>query len=307
MKTNAIIRIVLFSLAILVLLGILLSVISFDLLRFDTSVQADRIDRVVEQIDMHDITPDIRNIEIDWVAGSITFQKDPYAADISVHELSPVDSKYKMVLKQSGQTLKIKYSDQDSVNFPFGVNVDISKDLIITVPENWSCNSLEIDSASAEVIVNDLSIQEFDFDGASGVCKLNNCSIGELDIDTASGDVHFSGTLETLDCDAVSSDCNIEVFNIPHSMKIDGLSGDLDLILPPDAGFTCNLDSMSGSFDTDFSYIMHGDAYVCGNGDCKIKVSAMSGAINILKGIENTTICTIDDCTDTSHDHSFHH
>ena len=304
MKTNAIIRIVLFSLAILILLGILFSVIIFDLFRFDTNVTVDRIDPVEEQIDTRNVTPDIRNFEIDWVAGSITFQKDPYATDISVLELSPVDSKYKMVLKQSGQTLKIKYSDQDTVNFPFGINVDISKDLIITVPENWSCNSLEIDSASAEVILNDLSIQKFDFDGASGVCKMLNCSIGELDIDTASGDVQFSGTLETLDCDAVSSDCNIEVFNVPRSMKIDGLSGDLDLILPPDAGFTCNLDSLSGNFDTDFSYIMHGDAYFCGNGDCKIKVSAMSGSVSILKGIEHGTVT---DYADPSHDHNFHH
>ena len=310
MKTNAIIRIVFFSLTILILLGILLGVIAFDMFLFDTNTHSDRIDHVEEKIDMYNVTSDIRNIEIDWVTGSITFQKDQNARDISIRELSADNSKYHMVLKQSGQTMKIKYCDQASINFTFGTHIDISKDLVIIVPANWDCNSLEIDTAAADVVLNDLTIHEFDFDGASGICKMNNCSIGKLDIDTASGNVYFSGTLETLDCDAASADYDIEVFNIPRSIKIDGLSGDLKLTLPPDAGFTCNLDSMNGSFDTDFSYRMHSDAYICGNGDCKIKVSAMSGAVIILKGIDNASgrnshNCTDMDCTDLSHSHSY--
>lgn len=288
MKTNAIIRIVLFSLAILVLLGIFLSVLLgvfiFDSLIFNNKNSIDPVESL-ERIDNHNVTSDIRNIEIEWVAGSITFQQDAYATDISVNEFAPVDSKYQMVLKQSGQTLKIKYAESDGIKFPFGVDIDISKDLVITVPMGWECDSLEIDSAAAEVIMNGMTINEFDFDGASGICKIKDCIIGELDIDTASGDVHFTGELETLDCDAASADCNIEVFNIPRSIKVDAMSGDLELILPPTAGFTCNLDSMSSSFDTDFEFRMQNDQYICGDGVCKIKVSAMSGDVSILKGI----------------------
>ena len=313
MKTNAIVRIILFSIAILVLLGILLGVFAFNFFLIDTKTQSSRVDHVeavIEQIDTNNISADIRNIEIDWVAGSITFQVDQHATAISVHEFSPAESKYKMVLTQSDQTLKILYCDDDSIKFPFGTDIDISKDLVITVPMNWNCNCLEIDTAAAEVALNDLSIQEFDFDGASGVCKIRNCDIDKVDIETASGDVHFSGTLETLDCDAVSADCNIEVFNIPRSIKLDGLSGDLELILPPNAGFTCNLDTMSGSFDTAFEFDVHNDTYICGDGSCKIKVSAMSGDVNILKGItalypEDFNYCSDPDCSDPSHNHTY--
>ena len=287
MKTNAIVRIILFSLAIIVLASILMGGLAANTYRFDfRNSRTEQIEEVTSQIDIEYFTTDIRKIEIDWVAGNITFQRDPYTKEVNVQEISPIDFKHKMVLKQSGQTLKIKYSDRDAVEFPFGTDLDISKDLIITVPMDWECDSLEIDTAAAEVVINDLTIREFDFDGASGICRLSNCNVGELDIDTASGDIYFSGTLETLDCDAASADCSIEVTNVPHSIKLDGMSGDLALVLPPHAGFTCTMDTMSGDFESDFEFKSRNDTYICGDGDCKIKVSGMSGAVSILKGIE---------------------
>ena len=280
MKTNAIIRIILFSLAILVLGGILFGVLTYDTYRVNFNLGRGRgteIEPVTEQIDIEYVMRDVHNIEIEWVAGSITLQKDPNVNEIQVCESSPIDSKY---------TLKIRFSEDDIGPISFGINADVSKDLMITVPADWECGSLEIDTAAAEVTISDLNINEFDFDGASGVCEIINCNVGEVDIDTASGDVYFSGTLETLDCDAASADCSIEVTNIPRSIKLDGMSGDLELILPPDAGFTCTMDTLSGSFDTDFEFEMHNDTYICGDGNCKIKVSAMSGAVSILKGIQ---------------------
>lgn len=289
MKTNAIIRIVVFSLALLVLLGIGAAILSYNLLAFDGKVQVDTTSEsyeVMEQLQMEYITRDIRNIEIEWVAGSISVQKDPYISDIEVLEFSPVDSNYQMICKQSGQTLKIQFSEEDFDLISFGVNVDVSKDLVIKIPTGWECNSLEIDTASAEVVISNLSIQEFDFDGASGACQITNCEIGDLDIDTASGNVKFSGTLDTLDCDAASADCTIEVSNIPRSIKMDAMSGDLELILPPSAGFSCTLEAMSSSFDTDFECKNENGTYICGDSACQIKVSVLSGDVSILKGIE---------------------
>ena len=287
MKTNAIIRIVLFSLAILVLVSILLSVFAANTFRFNfRNGRTQQIEEVTSQLDIEYFTADIRKIEIDWVAGNITLQKDPYVKEINIQEISPIEIEHKMVLKRSGQTLKINYSDRGTVQFPFDTDLDISKDLIITVPMDWECDSLEIDTAAAEVVINDLTIREFDFDGASGICHLSNCNVGELDIDTASGDVYFTGTLETLDCDAASADCSIEVTNIPRSIKMDGMSGDLELILPTDAGFTCTMDTMSGDFESDFEFKSHNDTYICGDGDCMVEISGMSGAVSILKGIK---------------------
>jgi len=294
MKANAIVRIVLFSLAIIILAGILLGVLAFNMFVFDGKIRYDQMEAVeapVAMIEQGEISAQIRNLEIEWAAGSITIQPDENAQSIHITEYCPPDSGYEMVMKQSGQTLKIKFCE-GFVTFPsFGIDIDISKDLIITVPADWVCNSIEIDAAATEVGIHDLSIQELDFDGASGNLILDNCSIVELDIDTASGDVEFTGTLKDLDFDAASAKFSGEFFQVPHHLNLDAMSGNVELVLPEYSGFSLELDTMSGSFDSDFDFHTMGAHYECGDGACKIKVSALSGDVEILKGISQPKNC----------------
>lgn len=290
MKTNAIIRIVAYTLALIILAFILLSVLDQNYYLEDGRIHsyemagADPTEEVRE-VNQHDISTQIQNIEINWVAGSIAIHRSDSLSSIQVYETSPAGSEHEMVLKQSGQTLKIQFS-KENIKFPsFGIDVDISKDLVIKVPANWNCNNLEIDAAATEVEIHDLTIRELDFDGASGELILDNCNIVNLEIDTASGDVSFTGDLEELDFDAASASFRGEFNHLPRHLDLDAMSGDLELILPPDAGFICNLDTMSGSFDTDFTFQTHGETYVSGDGECKINVSGMSSDVSILKGI----------------------
>lgn len=291
MKTNAIIRIVLFTLAILVLLGILLSGLLFGLYFRNVSsfteshTTSGDLDMEVLNIDLTGSVSAaaVENISIEWVAGSVIIRPDD-TDQITFSESDVSNDKDKMVWKLDGETLKIQYC-KDSITFPsFGINVDISKDLVITVPRGWVCNTLEIDAASANIRVHELTINEVDFDGASGTCDFNDCIVDEIDLDTASGDVSFTGTLNTLDCDAASASCDIVVTNIPKRIDIDSASGDLDLTLPENCGFSCNLDSMSGNFTSDFPTTISNGNYTYGDGGCRINVSAMSGDVIIRKG-----------------------
>ena len=290
MKTSAIIRIVIFSLVIILLSFILLSVLDHNYY-----IESGRVHSYEEagqlpteglmQINQHDITAQIQNIDIDWAAGSIIIQQSDSLSSIIVEESCPAYSEYETVIKQSGQTLKIKFCE-DSVTFPsFGFDADISKDLVIRVPKNWNCNNLEIDAAAAEVYIHDLSINELDFDGASGNLILDNCNIVDLDIDTASGDVEFSGTLKELDFDAASAKFYGEFREVPHKLDMDSMSSDLELVLPPNAGFTCYVDGLSSNFSSDFELSNTGGTYVHGDGVCRIDVSCVSGDVSILKGV----------------------
>ena len=289
MKTSAIIRIIIFSLLIVILSFILLSVLDYNYYIADGRVWSYDHEplptEALMETNQHDITTQIQNIEIVWVAGSITIHRSDSLSSIQVYEMCPSGSDYQMVMKQSGQTLKIQYCEE-SMKFPsFGIDIDVSKDLVITVPKNWNCNNLEIDAAATEVNIHDLTINELNFDGASGNLVLDNCNITELDIDTASGDVEFVGTLEHLDFDAASAKFCGEFLTVPRTLDMDSMSGDLELVLPPDSGFELILDTMSGSFDTDFTFGKHDNLYICGDGNCKINVSALSGDVSILKGI----------------------
>lgn len=287
MKGNAIVRIVIYSVAIVALLGILLSATAANLY-FTTSVVQTEVPAPTaasREINQYDFTTQIQNIEIDWVAGSVTIHPSDSLSNIIVEERSPAESQHNMVVKQSGQTLKIEFAE-DHVKFDlFSNNKVVNKDLVIRVPKNWNCNNLEIDAAATDVNIQDLTIRELDFDGASGNLILDNCNITDLDIDTASGDVEFTGILENLDFDAASAKFYGEFFENPRNLKMDSMSGDLELVLPEDAGFELNKDTVSGSFDTDFTFGKHNDLYICGDGNCKINVSAMSSDVSILKGI----------------------
>ena len=290
MKTNTIIRIVLFSLAILLLVGLLIGgfVAGFAFRNLsgiaENMIQHFEADEPVQTGDVKFVASydaaDIRDIEIEWVCGSIAILPTSTDNLITISETEVSKEQYRMKYRLSGSKLIIEFDDTDVY---FGLSFDTSKDLLICVPKNWTCNTLEIETASARVDVSDISIREFDFDGASGRCNIENCAVGELDVDTASGDITFTGTLDILDCDAASANCRITVTNTPRQIEIDTASGDLDLTLPEDCGFTCSMQTMSGSFSSDFDTKSHNNSHIHGDGSCRINVDAMSGDVTIRK------------------------
>lgn len=225
----------------------------------------------------------IREIKIEWAAGNITIE--PADVDtIQVSEAAHADNQYAMVWKQNNDKLTIRFSENVSLDFNFGIDlIDvISKDLTILVPMGWECDSLEVDAASATLDVKNLVIGEMDFDGASGTCNFVNCVIEELDLDTASGDIHFTGSLDTLDCDAASASVFAVFDNVPSRISMDSMSGDLDITLPSNAGFNVTMDGLSTDFVSDFGYAQNRDgSYSRGNGQCKINMDAMSGDLYI--------------------------
>lgn len=225
----------------------------------------------------------IREIDIEWAAGSITIEPAEVDA-IQVMESDPSEPKYAMVWKQNNDKLTIRFSETIGLDFNFGITINdvVSKDLTILVPMGWECDSLEVDAASAALLVKNLVIDEVDFDGASGTCDFENCAIDELDLDTASGDIHFTGSLDVLNCDAASASVIAVFDNVPSRIDMDSMSGDLDITLPSTAGFSVTMDGLSTDFVSDFGYSQNKEgSYYRGNGACKISMDAMSGDIYI--------------------------
>jgi len=292
MKTNAIVRIVILSIVFIVLLGILLAGIGLKgfLERKDTNVRweashSPSASDGEQMSEMYTTSSQIREIEIQWVLGTITIE----AGDVDqvVYQETPVsDSRYRMVTKASSDELKIQYcSENAGLSFSmFGTEINVVKDLTITVPKDMTLESLEIEAASAEVIIRGLTIDEVSLDTASGKCELEGCRIGELDVDTASGDIRFNGSLNELDFDAASAEFEGCFDNTPRRIKMDSMSGDIDITLPSDAGFTVSMDAMSSGITSDFETVIRNGDYICGNGYCQIEYSGMSGDITIRKG-----------------------
>lgn len=279
MKTNAIIRIILFSLAIVFLSGILAVGLLAGQLSFSIPSFTQDSEKTVSDSGSVSAS-DVQNLDIDWVAGSVIIQ--PGDVDtITFTEKSASGNTDKMVWKQTGNTLFIEHS---KTKVYIGFSIDQSKDLVITVPRDWVCGKLSIDSASANIQVSDLQISDADFDSASGTCILNNCNVDDISIETASGDVDFIGMFNTLELSAASAKCTMVLSNVPRQIDVETMSGDLDITLPSDCGFTVDMDGMSGDFSSEFPTSTTNDNHVFGDGSCRINVESMSSDLIIRKG-----------------------
>lgn len=278
MKNNAITRIIILSIVIVLLLGILLTGLGIGMFIIDFGT--DGTYTTVEDSTVEVTTESIENIDIEWAAGNIDILVGD-TENIIVEESGTFSEDQKMVINTSGDTLAIRYAKPA---FQIGFISVASKDLTVTVPKDWVCDTISLDVASAELAVQDLGANKVDIDTASGACTFINCAIGALDVDSASGAVYYEGTLNTLDCDAASASFEGILANTPSSIQMDSASGDLDITLPESSGFRVTMDALSGKFQSDFPTDSYNDSYTYGDEQCIIDFDGVSGSVHIRKG-----------------------
>lgn len=281
MKQNAIVRIILFAILAIVLIFVLLGGIGLKRYRAPGIFVSKANDAPVIP-ETRFTTQEIDSLNINWASGTIHIEGTD-DDEITVGE-STVDGQKPMVLKKGGSTLYVEFSEDVSI-LSFNVGTNTTKDLYITVPKDWDFKKVELDGASADVEVLNLTGKEFDIDTASGNHTFQDCSLEKLEMDTASGDLNYSGSIrDKLKLSGASAQANLILLNAPKSIKIDSVSGDLNLTLPENCGFTLEKDTLSGSFSSEFD--THGDdgKVVHGDGECKIEVEGVSASVHIRKG-----------------------
>lgn len=188
-----------------------------------------------------------------------------------------------MVWKQNGDKLVIQFCEAKWVPFS-GLRISSKrKNLVITVPRAWIADKIQIEAVSANVNVSNLTMKELEIDSVSGVCDLRGCTADKVSVETVSGDVKCTGSLGTLECEAVSADCTVSLNNAPQKISLESVSGDLDLTLPENSGFQVEMDNASGRFHSDFATNKNGKHYSYGDGSCKIEISGVSGDVTIHK------------------------
>lgn len=280
MKRNAVFRIILFSFLAVVLVGVLISGIALKKYQMPGIVVRKSFDApVVTEYQFN--TTEIDRLKIQWAAGNIVIV--PVEGDeISVTE-ELLGGDKTMVLKKDGSTLYVQYCE-GAVGISFGSNSGLKKNLHISVPQDWVCKELEIDAASATVQAELLTIEELTSSTASGSHTFRDCTVEKLKMETVSGNLDFSGSLEKLDFNGVSAQANLVLTNHPKSIKLESVSGDLNLTLPEGCGFTLDKDTVSGRFTSEFDTTEKNGKIVHGDGSCEIDVEGVSASVHIQKG-----------------------
>lgn len=82
--------------------------------------------------------------------------------------------------------------------------------------------------------------------------------------------------------DTVSGDVVLRCAAVPGSIDADAVSGDVTVLLPENAGFTAEVDSVSGRIGGQLlDGAGDGKTYTRGNGACRIRLDSVSGALRL--------------------------
>ena len=202
------------------------------------------------------ITDTVKDIEINWVAGTVnivTYNGN----DIVLSEESngKLSEKKKMHWQMDGKTLRVQYAKSGS----FGIS-NLNKDLTVKLPKSLSLDDVNITIVSASV---EAEIPEAD----------------KLKVITVSGEVEVTcEQVNDVDASTVSGELALRFGRAPEKIEADGVSGNVKITLPEKSGFKVEFDSVSGGVNSAFSMERKDDdEYVCGDERCMIDVDTVSG------------------------------
>jgi len=90
-------------------------------------------------------------------------------------------------------------------------------------------------------------------------------------------------TAREIEVEGVSGDFSMELLPGAEKVEIEMISGDINLYVPEDLGFTMETESVSGDTNVSVSVTNRGDTMIAGDGSCKINLETVSGEMNIRK------------------------
>ena len=292
MKTNksgAIVRIVLWSLTAVILLGLLLwclglfpglqiEGISFGnwALHYDESNQY--------QIGSGSVPAENLNaLEINWGDGTVDLVLTD-GNSVVFQENEGLDEDEQLRYRVVGGRLIIQYCKSQWGIGLFGFRTP-KKNLTLEIPRSLAgqLTDLEIDVTSASVTGQELTARNCRLNSVSGSILLERCSFDFLEMDTVSGGLTLSGQANRLELDGVSADMTLSLSQVPGEISSDTVSGHVQITLPADASFSAELDSVSGKLDCQFSTSKQGDVYYCGQGGGAFSFDSVSGNVRIQK------------------------
>lgn len=308
-KTSAVMRIVIYSLLAVFLLGFLVTGLKGNLpFRLPAFSYAGSEEYTAGGGEIS--AEGIRDIEVNWNSGSVNITV--YDGDHIILNESSKDSleeNQRMRYLSKNGKLTIQYCAPFR-NFRFWDIRVPDKNLEVKIPKELAAPlaKFEINTTSATVQANGVASKELIIDSVSGGATLENFQTDKLITDTVSGDIianqvvvrelHVSGVSGSLDfhgeahlveTDCVSGTVQIESYVCPKKASMSSVSGGVSLTIPEDEGFTAQYDSVSGEFSTEFLGTGGKGKFIYKTEDAVFTFDTVSGDMEIRKisGIES--------------------
>lgn len=263
-------------------------------------------------------TSEITTLDIDWSSGSVNVSyHDKDTVSVTETCTAELTDAQKVHTWLDGKTLHIRFCKSGE---SFELN-NAEKKLEVKLPRTAELEKLIYDGSSAGASFEGITATDFSVDTSSGAVQLSGCSADTFKLDSSSGNIYLeqAGESELITADASSGNINISAETVkelradsssgkmkldiasadkistdsssgdvelrlaamPSEIDMDASSGDIRIYMPKDAGFTAEVETSSGSFDSDIALTKQGDTYVRGSGECKLSIDTSSGDVTI--------------------------
>lgn len=252
---------------------------------------------------------EIRDIEVQWLAGSVEVRIGE-SAEIVISETSneTLSDAQRLRSTLQGGKLKIDYCDDIRNIWRWAISGSYNmpaKQLVLELPASLAgtLGELEIDSVSASIQLDKACALSTELETVSGEMRLTglNCrelsaattsgdihilesTANELDVETVSGKTDVQGAFGKLDGSSVSGELTLALTSVPREIETESVSGNVRVTLPQNAEFTAILETVSGDLTSEFAGVMSKDRLVCGSGTNRYEFNSVSGDVRLLAG-----------------------
>ncbi len=229
------------------------------------------------------ITDKVTGFDIEWASGSVTVK--PHDADtIEIHETlsrGDISDDERVQSWVDGTTLRIAYEKTKSMSL-LSIN-NVKKDLEVLVPASVSYRFLNVNAASAAVNIEGMDIEGLAVSVASGEVVIKDTRAEKAELRSASGSITMKEcTADTLEIDTASGTQKLSFSSAPKKADIHSASGDVEILLPKDAGFSAKIDTASGKVSYDLPMMKEKNRYIAGDGSAEFEIDTASGDVSLL-------------------------
>ncbi|MDP4095161.1 MAG: DUF4097 family beta strand repeat-containing protein [Bacillota bacterium] len=195
------------------------------------------------------------------------------------------NTELKFVAETSAGNLNLKeeYSKRNNINT---YKSDLKLD--IYVPKAFT-KSLNINTVSGSLKVQDMNIEDFNFNSVSGELEANTLYTKNSSITSVSGDLNISGFKGDVTVKTTSGEITLNYAEFDNNININTVSGNTSLKLTDNAQFHIKYTTISGDIDSRYPITIQGKAsskgiegYV-GSEKNNIIVNSISGSLEINK------------------------
>ncbi len=193
----------------------------------------------------------------------------------------PVD----LVAETSGSTLTVR------LKYPTGGITGETLEYRILIPETYA-GDLSVETVSADVALEDppirFTVKDLSASTVSGAIRVSGIPAVSYAFSTISGRIALDGATGAVDATTVSGDIDATLAE-SVAVRAETVSGGTTLILPSDAAFSVDFETVSGSFSSDFSLSLVKQTRTetkgaVGSGGPELKVESVSGRLALQKG-----------------------